>query len=204
MSFSLNIPRSEFLSAPNALKSIARRSEESWDQGRDEASSARSRLLPQVVRINYTTYDKRRAQDSINPRTHPDVMLLAHDDDESQPIKHPYWYARVVGVLHFNVKVKGVFGSSVHAQRMDVLWVRWFGYDYDEPGGFATRRLHRVGFVEYTDPSAFGFIDPNEVIRGSHLMPASSHGRTRDYLPPSAVRQPEEYHSDYRYYYVGM
>ncbi|KAF9555171.1 hypothetical protein CPC08DRAFT_613770, partial [Agrocybe pediades] len=29
-----------------------------------------------VLRINYTTYDLRRSQDSVNPRTHPDVMTL--------------------------------------------------------------------------------------------------------------------------------
>lgn len=29
-----------------------------------------------VCRINYTTYDVRRAQDSINPRTHADISTL--------------------------------------------------------------------------------------------------------------------------------
>ncbi|KAH9922415.1 uncharacterized protein B0H18DRAFT_935413 [Fomitopsis serialis] len=180
------------------------------DEDRDTIRFEHSRVyFHKVLRINYTTYDKRRAQDSVNPRTHADVMLLAHDDDDgdnnhAHTATHPYWYARVVGVLHFDVKVKGVFGTTKYAQRMDVLWVRWFGYDYDEPGGFRTRRLHRVGFVDHTDPSALGFIDPHEVIRACHLMPASAHGRTQDYLPPSAVRQADEHHSDYKYYYVGM
>ena len=39
-----------------------------------------------VLRINYTTYDMRRDQDSVNPQTHPDVMLLA---DESNSDLHP-------------------------------------------------------------------------------------------------------------------
>ncbi|KAE9387587.1 hypothetical protein BT96DRAFT_837432 [Gymnopus androsaceus JB14] len=47
-----------------------------------------------VLRVNYTTYDMRRAQDS-NPiqRTHPHVMVLSDDDD------HPYCYACILGHL---------------------------------------------------------------------------------------------------------
>src|SRR4051794_2377362 len=54
-----------------------------------------------VLRVNYTTYDMRRAQDSINPRTHPDILLLSHDDlDQEEEERHPYWYARVIGIFH--------------------------------------------------------------------------------------------------------
>lgn len=34
-----------------------------------------------AVRINYTTYDNRREQDFINPRTHSDIMVLSDDHD---------------------------------------------------------------------------------------------------------------------------
>ena len=34
-----------------------------------------------VIQINYTTYDMWHSQDSINPRTHPDIMMLSHEDD---------------------------------------------------------------------------------------------------------------------------
>ncbi|KAH9915825.1 uncharacterized protein B0H18DRAFT_1140113 [Fomitopsis serialis] len=33
--------------------------------------------LHKALRINYTTYDMRRAQDTINPRTQSDIMMLA-------------------------------------------------------------------------------------------------------------------------------
>lgn len=52
-----------------------------------------------VIRINYTTYDMRRSQDSVNPRTHADIMVLSHENDATTP-SHPYWYARVLGVFH--------------------------------------------------------------------------------------------------------
>jgi hypothetical protein len=67
---------------------------------------------------------------------------------------------------------------------MDFLWVRWFGM---EPGryhhGFHYARLPKVGFVESTDPYAFTFLDPAQVIRGAHVIPAFSEGHTQDLLP---------------------
>ena len=41
------------------------------------------------MRINYTTYDMHRDQDSINPRTRSDVMLLNADHQAD----HAYLYA---------------------------------------------------------------------------------------------------------------
>jgi hypothetical protein len=44
-----------------------------------------------VLRVNYTTYNLRRDQDSMNPCTHCDVMVMSR---ETGPNAHPYWYAR--------------------------------------------------------------------------------------------------------------
>ena len=55
-----------------------------------------------VLRVNYTTYDMRRDQDSLNPQSHPDIMLLSHED-KNDDNWHPYWYARVIGIFHANV-----------------------------------------------------------------------------------------------------
>jgi hypothetical protein len=67
---------------------------------------------------------------------------------------------------------------------MDLLWVRWFGM---VPGryrhGFHCARLPKIGFVESTDPYAFTFLDPAQVIRGVQVIPAFSEGRTQDLLP---------------------
>jgi len=49
-----------------------------------------------MARINFTTYDMQRDQDSIDPRTeHQDDMVLAHEDASCEEY-HPYWYAHVV------------------------------------------------------------------------------------------------------------
>jgi hypothetical protein len=58
--------------------------------------------IHKAIRFNYTTYDLRRDQDTVNPRTHGDIMMLSHEDDEQHP--HPYWYARVIGIFHVLVQ----------------------------------------------------------------------------------------------------
>ena len=178
-----------------------------------------------TVRINYTTYDLRRAQDSINTHSHADIMLLSHEDDGGATPPHPYWYARVIGIYHVFVTHPTL---SPEPRRLDFLWVRWFGRDTGSPSGWAARRLHRVGFVDSADPSAFGFVNPQDVVRGVHMIPAFAYGRTSELLAHSIARKHEEnkpdgnddeedpewiYHNeydercedtDYLFYYVGM
>ncbi|KAM6494731.1 hypothetical protein JOM56_009354 [Amanita muscaria] len=120
-----------------------------------------------VLRINYTTYDLRRDQDSVNPRNHADIKVLA--DEEGSNAMHPYWYARVLGVFHANIYLKS--DASRKHQRVDFLWVRWFGRILDQPGGWKARCFHRVGFVDAHDEAAFGFVDPANVIHGVYLIP---------------------------------
>jgi len=143
----------------------------------------------------------RRAQDSVNPRTHADIMILSHENDEDEEKCHPYWYARVIGIFHANVRHVGPTSRSSDPQKMEFLWVRWFGIDPGYRAGWKARRLHRVGFTVY---NSFGFLDPKEVIRGVHLLPAFAHGRTSDYLAPSIARQPSEKREDWVYYYISM
>ena len=163
----------------------------------------------QVLRVNYTTYDLRREQDTINIRTKPDIMLLSHEDslgdgDEAAP--HPYWYARVIGIFHAHVRHTGPHTTSPLPRRMDFLWVRWFGRDSSSlrQSGWKARRLMRVGFQDGESPGAFGFLDPALVIRSVHLEPAFALGRTDEYLLPSIARQPSEGDEDWAFYYVNM
>ena len=60
-----------------------------------------------VIRINYTTYNLRCAQDSINVQTHPYLMTLGHEDREEGTKWHPYWYAKVLRIFHVNVRRSG-------------------------------------------------------------------------------------------------
>ena len=85
-----------------------------------------------VLRVNYTTYDLRRAQDSLNPRIpgHGDVMVLSPENEEENEDPHPYWYARILGIYHANVRYVGPNRTiSREPQHMEFLFVRWFGRD---------------------------------------------------------------------------
>ncbi|KAI0059027.1 hypothetical protein BV25DRAFT_1918740 [Artomyces pyxidatus] len=158
-----------------------------------------------VVRVNYTTYDVRRQQDSMNPRTHADVMVLSHEDEgPSGDPAHPYWYARVQKVCHAYVLHRGARSKSTEYHRMDFLWVRWYGLDTETPGGWAAKRPHGVAFIPDDDPGAFGFLDPAHIIRGVHLIPAFDRGTTTERLGPSLARRKEEGDEDYELYYVNM
>ncbi|EGO03292.1 hypothetical protein SERLA73DRAFT_41223, partial [Serpula lacrymans var. lacrymans S7.3] len=50
----------------------------------------------------------------------------------------------------------------------------------------------------------FGFVDPSQVIRGVHLIPAFHFGPTCNLLPHSIPHQPSEKHFDYVWYYINQ
>jgi hypothetical protein len=150
-----------------------------------------------VFRINYTTYDVRRGQDSMNPRTHSDVMTLSRGDDDG----HPFSYARILGIFHVEV-LHNVPGASSVPVPIEFLWVRRFRRDVKHKAGFSKKRLHRLEFIPDTDPDAFGFLNPDEVIRGAHIIPAFYYGAT-DKFGPSLARAPDEL-DDWVYFYVNM
>ncbi|KAF9554492.1 hypothetical protein CPC08DRAFT_727124 [Agrocybe pediades] len=145
-----------------------------------------------VLRVNYTTYDMRRCQDVINPRTHGDIMVLAKED-ESTELAHPYWYARVIGIFHAKVCFTQPNKSVYEVKKMDILFVRWFGFDTTQPSGWKAKKLHQLGFLDGNNPEAFGFVDPDEVIRG----------RTSHLLRPSIARSPLENDKDWDRYFIG-
>ena len=155
-----------------------------------------------VLRINYTRYDMRRDQDSINPRTHPNIMMLAPGD-----AKHPYLYARVIGIFHVQSYRAGndLEGKDdTEPEPVHVLWVRWFDIDPLAPGGFRACRLPRLKWASLDD-EAFGFISPAQVLRAAHLMPAFAHGQSDRALPGYSVACREnEDDIDWNYHYVGM
>jgi hypothetical protein len=156
-----------------------------------------------ALRINYTTYDCRRDQDTINPRSHADIMVLSDEDEERNP--HPYWYARVVGIFHVFVRHNDPTQRNAQPKKIDILWVRWFGRNLRFKSGWAAKRLHQIGFLKHDNPDgAFGFLDPENVIRGVHLIPGFHYGQTTDLLGPSDIRRPDDNNQDWVYFYVNM
>jgi hypothetical protein len=87
---------------------------------------------------------------------------------------------------------------------MDILWVRWFGRDLKEPSGWAEKHLHRIGFFNGNEPGAFGFLDPDLVIRAVHLIPTFMYRCTNVLLSNSIARRPSDKDQDWNWYYVNM
>ncbi|KAJ3792034.1 hypothetical protein GGU11DRAFT_750655 [Lentinula aff. detonsa] len=136
-----------------------------------------------TMRINYTTYDVRRDQDVINPRTdHCAVMVYSADED---PKTHPYWYARVLGIFHADVV--WMENGQVRIEHLEFLWVRWMGVEPRYRWGRKIGRLPKIGFIVESDAYAFGFLDPALVIRACHLIPDFVTGRTLELLNTQEV-----------------
>ncbi|KAK0186024.1 hypothetical protein F5146DRAFT_1143603 [Armillaria mellea] len=108
-----------------------------------------------VLCVNYTTYNIHQDQDSINPQTHSNVIVLANNSDPNDT--HPYWYAHIIGLFHADI---------------------WYN---DPEGDFKDWKVFHVDFAWGTNPEAFGFLNPNEIIQA-----------------------PEENNQDYERYSVDM
>ena len=59
---------------------------------------------------------------------------------------------------------------------MEFVLVHWYRRDLSYKAGFKRSRLHRLQPMPRTDPDSFGFLDPDDIIRGCHLIPAFAHG----------------------------
>jgi hypothetical protein len=132
-----------------------------------------------LMRLNYTTYDVRRYQDMVNAFTpHHNVMVLADpsdDPDSSSP--HPFRYARVLGVYHANIIYVGPGMLNYQPHRLEFLWVRWYKAMETTRTGWDAQKLDRIQFFPVADKGAFGFINPSDVLRGCHLVPAFASGK---------------------------
>ncbi|KAG5634841.1 hypothetical protein H0H81_000543 [Sphagnurus paluster] len=177
--------------------------EEFTDEDRNHVRIVGNKLYEVgTCRINYTTYDVRREENCINPRSHADIMLHS---PETESGAHPYWYARVIGIFHATVLCLHLQVVNHTPQHIELLWVRWFGIEPGYRSGIRQARLPKVGFVESSDDFAFGFLDPAQVIRGRHMIPAFDNGRTSDLLPldATAARVKGE-NDDWTNYYVRI
>jgi hypothetical protein len=163
------------------------------------------------LHINYTTYDVCRDRDTVSASRFGSVMAKA-PPSLCKPGDDPYWYAQILGVFCTVAAVLPTPRSTLKtkpAKSMEFLWVRWYGAVPETRWGFRHAALPQVGFMPDTDDErfAFGFLDPEVVIRACHLIPAFHAGKTSDLLVspvPSLARLPGEAEDWVHYYYVNM
>ena len=142
----------------------------------------------------------RRGTDIINAGTSRcNVMLLANTDDP--PSHHHFLYARVLGAYHANAIYTGPGMHDHEPRRFDFLWVRWFEAADPAPSGWSNSTLDLVRFLPMHRNNSFGFVDPRDVLRGCHILPAFSNGKRRtDGVGLSRFAKDAK---DYNLYYVG-
>ena len=157
-----------------------------------------------TIHINYTSYDMQQLQDTLNPYSeHCDIMVLANKEPGTLE-SHPYWYACIIGIFHaniFHIDPKSTSPGDTHT--MDFLWVRWFGHDTEYCSRFKARCLPCIGFFNKNEDCTFGFLDPNDIIWATHLMPAFSQGRSWELLGHSIAHNQKD-EEEWLRYYVGM
>ena len=155
-----------------------------------------------LLRFNFTTYAVRRRTDIVNPGTsRHNIMLLADCADGSAPNSHPFLYARVLGAYHANVIYSGPGMRDYRARHFDFLWVRW--YEVVDPGssGWSNSTLDSVRFPPLHDNESFGFVDPIDVLRGCHIIPAFSTGKRPE--TKIDISRCAKDSKDYKRYYIG-
>jgi hypothetical protein len=135
----------------------------------------------------------------MNPCTQSDIMTLAQDED----MVHPFEYACIIGIFHLEV-VHNIPGASAVPVLMEVLWVHRFQHDTCHAAGFKKKQLHWVEYIPETDLDAFGFINPDEVIHGAHLIPVFNYSATKDLLQGESIAREADEQDDYQYFYVNM
>ena len=155
-----------------------------------------------VLRVNYTTYDVRRDQDIFNPGgDHRDLIMLATPgSDEELETQHRFCYARLIGVYHANIHFIGPGSKDYLPRRLDFVHVRWF--ELVSPTSAEHRTpLDMLQFVPMNDVNAFDFVDPADILRGCHLIPAFAKGRSHlDRISFSPISRDGD---DWKYYYVN-
>ncbi|KAI0073432.1 hypothetical protein K474DRAFT_1603363 [Panus rudis PR-1116 ss-1] len=158
-----------------------------------------------TFRVNYTTYDLRREHDSMNPRNHADIMTLSHDVDPNSGTSlsgHPFAYARLLDIYHVPVVYCPPAQDPICCT-FEVLFVRHYRLDTRWKCGFQQKKLPRLRFVPADDTTSFGFLDPDEVIRGAHIIPAFAHGKSDFILDHTPFKHSYTTDHNWQAYYVN-
>jgi len=115
----------------------------------------------------------------VNPSTsHCNIMVVAEPGDNDEPLTsgHPFRYGRVLGVYHVNVVYVGPGMVDYQPHRMEFLWVRWYGKAGKIRTGWEAKKLDRIRFFPVTNDDGFGFVDPSDILRSCHIVPAFARG----------------------------
>jgi hypothetical protein len=145
-----------------------------------------------IMRIKYTTYNARRDEDIVHLGTERSNVMLLNPDYSRGSSLHPFRYAKVIGILHAEV---GCVGTD-ECRRIEFLWVRWF-----RVCPATDLELEKAILLPLADPESVGFIDPNQVLRASHMIPCFRSGKR--YSDGEGTSKLAEDGADWNEYYIN-
>lgn len=132
------------------------------------------------MRVHYTAYDTTKAFDYIAADKHANVMISARTGTQGL-----HAYACVLGLFHLYAR-----NGSQEAEKLEVAWIQYYDVvDEDSVGGRCYPKLRLS-----TGHDSFGFIDPQEIIRGCHIIPDFASGMQLGCQDKQT----------YKYYFVNM
>ncbi len=156
--------------------------------------------------IQLTTFGVVKTPSVLGKRSN--IMMLARETDGDGPGPetplHPFEYAQIIGIFHVDVVHRAPGEYMPTTTSIELLWVRRYRFDTTYSAGFQKKLLYRLEFLPSSDYDAFGFVHPDEVIRGAHLIPAFDHAGTDQFLKGTSLARNEDELDDYRYFYVNM
>jgi hypothetical protein len=103
------------------------------------------------------------------------MVLAVSSEENDSTLVDKFRYARVLGVYYANIVV-GPGMLDYQPRRIEFLWVRW----YENVGmrsGWDAQKLDQLRFPSAANGDSYGFIDPNDVLRCCHIVPAFAKGR---------------------------
>ena len=131
-------------------------------------------------------------------------MLLADTDsdggNDSSETGHRFLFARVLGIYHVNAIFTSLATCDYSLRRLDFLWVRWFSYNEEKSPAWRDCRLDLLHFPPVGSDDAFGFVDPSDVLRGCHIIPAFASGKF--HLDGQGISPCATDSHDWRKYYI--
>ena len=121
--------------------------------------------------------------------------------------KTNFWYD-FAGIFFFS-KIENVYINTFLGKTLDIpyafqmLCVRWYEVDDSDPGfsGWDSSTLDMLHFPPLLhQDNSFGFVDPEVVLRGCHILPAFDKGMRESNVNVSRSAKDKK---DYLLYYVG-
>ena len=80
----------------------------------------------------------------------------------------------------------------------------WFRHNLDHKGGFGTCCLHCIGLMDSKDMDSYGFLNPSNVLRAIHLIPAFPPPDQTMHNLETEDKDEDEDGSIQDFYYVSM